>query len=299
MSYQSGQSGVATPDPILFGSFGQSNFLDYLRDTGNNINWRTQVTVPPKETTAILSSLGVVNYFLPSAKTVAATKAAAILGTTTGFYNYVTPSGHRLLAHLNNQQLSKVQNWNFLNGGIGGDPHGVHFDGSVFELPNSPETYCLHSDPILQVNIKVGSYGFITEIVVFDRSRALVLNAKLENESPVYSLNSHRLSVPDTVENGMVSTRLAPFHFKDSPLNQLERYQESSVVLSNMVTIVGGTHATPYSNRKAGFFNVAIHQKPAEHEIEFPSLLQLPFHPLRDVGFSASVISDVWFDLLQ
>jgi len=197
-----------------------------------------------------------------------------------------------LLAHLSDDQLFSISNWQFSTAGVGGDPHGVHFDGSEFELPNSPEVYCLYSDHVLQVNTRVGKYGFIKEVVVFVRPLGLVLQAKMENEHPVYFVNSRELSIPESIENGIVSTHVAPFNFKRSPLNHLEHHQESSLVIRDMVTIVGGNQ-----EKVGGFFNVAVQRQ--SQEVEFPSVLQLPFHPLRDAGFSASVISDVWIDLAQ
>jgi len=294
ISYSSGGG-----QPIDFGSFGEPNTLDYLQNgfrgfdgTFDATKWSKSLTIAPGEKQAFLEAFGVVNSNLPLALQYTLDEATNILTSATTFYNYITPSGHRLLGHLFADQLLAVTNWNFINAGVGGDPHGINFDGSVFELPNVPEMYCLYSDHSLQVNIRVGNYGFLREVVVFVRAHGLVFSARLENEHPVYSLEGRELNVPETMENGLFSTHLAPFNFKQSPLNQLDREQESSLLIRDMVTIVGGHHEI-----LGGFFNVAVHRQ--SEETEFPSVLQLPFHPLRDAGFSASVISDVWFDLAQ
>jgi len=281
-------------DPVLIGSFGEANYLDYAFSTGGNdiASWYYLMHVPPGETLGFLAVLGGEDYFAQNANYNAYLKAVNVLSSGSTLYNYVTPSGNRLLSHLTDSQLIDTVNWNFHNAGIGGDPHGVHFDGSEFELPNSPEVYCLYSDHVLQVNTRVGKYGFIKEVVVFVRPHGLIVHSRMEDEHPVYFVDSLELEVPHSRENGLISTHLAPFNFKRSPLNHLEHHQESSLLVRNMVTIVGGNQ-----EKVGGFFNVAVHRQ--SEEVEFPSVLQLPFHPLRDLGFSASVISDVWFDLLQ
>jgi hypothetical protein len=163
-------------------------------------------------------------------------------------------------------------------------------DGSQFELPNFEESYCLFHDSRLQVNIRVGVYGLVKEIVVFIKSRGIVVHADTTSQEPEYFIEGRKLLVPTEEQDRLISTRVAPLHFSSSPLNQLDRYHENALFVNNLLTIVGGSHP-----QMGAFFNIAVHVR--ADKVDFPSVLQLPLHPLRDVGFSASTVADVWFDI--
>jgi CHASE2 domain-containing sensor protein len=149
----------------------------------------------------------------------------------------------------------------------------------------------LFHDRQLQVNIAVGKSGFVKEVVVISRTHGVVIHAQINSEAHLeYILNREILQVADSKFSEAISTRNAPFDFKQSPLNELVRYHVNALIVRSQVTIVGGTHP-----HVGGFFNVAVRRRPFENE--FPSVLQLPFHPNREAGFFASIIPDVWLDL--
>lgn len=84
-------------------------------------------------------------------------------------------------------------NWDFAAAGVGGNPHGVNFDGSVFELPNFEEFYYLFCNSRLQVNIRVGpQYGMVKDIVVFVRPHGLIIHAD-GNSQPNYFVDGRKL----------------------------------------------------------------------------------------------------------
>jgi hypothetical protein len=85
------------------------------------VEWRKSVTIPAGETRSILGVLGV---DFSSNSLLAQENAFLMLSYASYFYQFQTPSGNRMLAHLSSSQLLNIANWDFLAAGVGGDPHG-------------------------------------------------------------------------------------------------------------------------------------------------------------------------------
>jgi hypothetical protein len=228
------------PDDYAAFSFGET--LDYFYNIGEYVVWgKFSVPFETGETKSLLMILG----GLPNGDPVSELRNRAIALLTDGasLYDY-TYAGNRLLGHLSYAQLQSVVNWNLISGGAGGDPHGRHFDGSLFEFPRIRNVYCLYHDRKLQVNIEVGASSFITEVVAFSRSEGWTINARLNDEGhPEYRLNDELVEIPASLFDGKIKTFLGAFpHGKTNPLSELERYHENMFVFRNYMTIVGGYH---------------------------------------------------------
>jgi len=222
-------------------------------------------------------------------------KVDNVVGSANNFYTYVNPlTGDRLLDFLTAGELLSVVNWDFLGAGVGGDPHGVHFDSSHFELRN-PGVYCLYHDHLVQVNIRVSEgQNFVKEIVVFVREpqdqTTRVIHARMsEDGSPAYAIDDMEIEIPSSLENGFLVARDGSFKFPGI-LGELERYHVNTLKVGPFVTIVGG-----FRPAAGGFFNVALHHR--VKEFDFPSILQWHDHPSfrgLDMEISLSELDDIW-----
>jgi hypothetical protein len=288
VAYNGYDSGYYNLVGIANGDF--STLFD-VRDSQTGIGWGVApVTLNPGEYFSILRAFALSEY-TPLA--VFAPKVDAVVGSANNFYSYVSPlTGDRLLDFLSASELLSVVNWDFLGAGVGGDPHGVHFDASTFELRN-PGIYCLYHDHLVQVNVRVSAdQNYVKEIVIFLRESQTtrVIHAHVDEDNiPVYTLDENLIEIPSSLEDGFFVAREGAFKFPGI-LAQLERYHVNTLKVGPYVTIVGGHHPGG-----GGFFNVALHHRMREYD--FPSILQWHDHPSfrgLDMEISLSVLNDIW-----
>jgi len=278
--------------PFLAWGGGENLDFHTFRDVGvyTRLGWFQKVTINPGETLGFIVVAGFSSELIESIGAFTQ-RTRNVLTDGASLKDYVSPNGNRLLAHLSQAQLDRVLNWNVGSGGAGGDPHGAHFDGTPFDFPHIAAAYCLYHDEEFQVNIRVSTKYFITEVVAHDKINGWTIHARLDEQGyPAYFLNDNLLDIPSELFAGKIKTQIGALP-RPGPLGELSRYHVNSLVLAGKMTIVGGDH--PVID---GFFNVEVIRR--SRAVSFPSILQLHgragIRGLED-ELSQSVLPDVWF----